>query len=270
MKMKASYMFMSPPLADDGSTLDWRQHLADLAGAGLAGVDLFPAFMQRAGIALDDCLAVLAANGLAPAQWGVSTDFISPGADVPASLDAIKRGIDVCLRHGIRQLFSYGGQHANRGPEAMTRYVAGLQPALDLACSAGLGCSIENAGSMCHTWQELLECVERVGPGMRVTLDGGNFILAGSDPIVAAEKLGARVVHVHVKNFEPAPGKTPRPFEYCPPERGLVDYPRLAGILSGHGFDGYLSFEPEGWPHAPAVGGVRFCADLAGRFKAAH
>lgn len=265
--MKASYMLMGHPRADDGSTMDWRVLLAQLRAEGLQGVDVFSTYLAQAEVSVDECLAVLADNGLVAAQYAVQTDFISPDADIARSLRSIDHGIEVCVKHGIRQLFSFGGQHANSGPEAMSRYVEGLQQALERACAAGLLFSIENAGRMCHTWEELLECVERVGPDMRVTLDGGNFILAGSDAIVAAEKLGPRVIHVHVKNFRHAPEKQPRPFEYTRPAEGITDYNKLVGILADAGFDGYLSFEPEGWPHAPATDGVRFCAELAARYS---
>jgi sugar phosphate isomerase/epimerase len=265
--MKCSYMLMGDPRADDGSVMDWRDTLSQLAQAGLQGVDLFASYLAHVEATVDECLAVLSSNGLTPAQYCVHTDFPTAGSDQQKSLDAIKAGADVCVKHGIRQLFSAGGQHSNSGPEAMSRYVDGLQKSLEIACAAGLGFSIENAGRMCHTWEELLECVTRVGPQMRVTLDGGNFILAGSDPHVAAEKLGDRVVHVHVKNFVPAPGRQPWPFRYVPPSRGLTDYPRLVRTLVGYGFDGYLSFEPEGWPDAPAEDGVRYVCGLASAFS---
>lgn len=264
--MKASYMLMGDPRADDGSIMEWRLLLGQLAAVGLQGVDIFDAYLRHVGVSVDECLGVLADNGLEPAVYCVPTDFISPGADVQRSLDVIRRGAEVCVQHGIGHLFSYGGQHTNSGPEALARYVEGLQQALEITCKARLSLSIENAGRMCHTWEELLACAERAGPEMRVTLDPGNFILAGSDPIVAAEQLATRTVHVHVKNFVPAPSKQPKPFEYCPPSRGLVDYPRLAGILAQAGYDRYLAFEPEGWPNAPADDGVRFCAELARQF----
>ena len=265
--MRAGYMLMGEPRAQDGRVLDWQELFAGLAREGLKGVDIFESYLRQKGVSLEECLAILSDHGLAPACYCLQTDFISPGADVQASLDLVHRGADVCLKHGIRHLFSAGGQHSNSGAEAMARYVEGLQRALDITCQAGLSFSIENAGCMCHTWQELLECVERVGPEMKVTLDGGNFILAISDAITAAEKLGPRTVHVHVKNFIPAPGRQPWPFRYCPPAQGLTDYERFAGILAGYGYAGYLAFEPEGWPDAPTDDGVRFCATLARRWS---
>ncbi|MGI6207641.1 MAG: sugar phosphate isomerase/epimerase family protein [Anaerolineae bacterium] len=261
--MKPSYMLMGDPRADDGSVQDWHDTLLHLKGVGLEGVDLFARYLERVNTTPDEAVAFLRDNGLEPAVYCVHTDFITPGADIQASLDTIRRGAEVCTRHGIGHLFSAGGQHTNQGPEAMSRYVEGLQKALEITQSAGLLFSIENAGRMCHTWEQLKECVERVGPEMKVTLDGGNFILAGSDPIKAAVELADRVVHVHVKNFVPAPNKEPYPFEYTRPSEGITDYPLLVGILAGAEFDGYLAFEPEGWPNAPADDGVRFCAELA-------
>lgn len=267
--MKSSIMFVTEPRADDGSIIDWRQHLGRLAEAGLQCLDVYPSFLERMGIPVEECLAQAASHGLRPAQYAVGTDFITPGADTRKSLDAIKAGCDACVKHGILQLFSHGGQHSNSGAEAMARYVEGLQRALEIAASAGLGFSIENAGSLCHTWEELLDCVTRVGPAMGVTYDGGNFVLAASDPLVAAEMLRERVVHVHLKNLEPAPGRQPYPFEYCPPDRGLVDYDTVVATLVAGGFDGCISFEPDGWPKVRQEEGVRFCRSLVDRYSIA-
>ncbi len=261
--MKASYMLMGDPRADDGSIMDWRDLLRQLEDVGLRGVDVFARYLEHVGVPTDEMMSFLAGNGLKPTVYCVHTDLPTPGADISASLDNVKAGAEVCVKYGIGHLFSAGGQHSNSGPEAMSRYVDGLQQALEIASSAGLLFSIENAGRMCHTWEELLECVQRVGPEMRVTLDGGNFILAGSDPIRAAEELADRTIHLHVKNFVPAPGKEPRPFEYTRPSQGITDYHKMVGILRQAGFDGYLAFEPEGWPNALAVDGVQFCAELA-------
>ena len=268
--MKASYMLMGDPRDDDGSIIPWRECLLQLKGAGLEGVDLFHRYLERISVSPREAISFLRDNGLEPAVYCVHTDFITPGANVHASLDVIRRGAEICVTHGIDHLFSAGGQHTNRGREAMDRYVDGLQQALEITDAAGIFFSIENAGQMCHTWPELLECVERVGPNMRVTLDGGNFILAGSNPIQAAEHLGSRVVHVHVKSFEPAPLGSERPFQYCPPSQGLVDYRGLVGVLARAGFDRYLAFEPEGWPNAPAPNGVRFCTELARGCRKSH
>ena len=164
-----------------------------------------------------------------------------------ASLDTVRHGIDACHELGITQLFSHGGQHNNEGEEALQRYADGLRQAADLCADAGLTFSIENAGKMCHTHTELKRCIDAVNrPNMRVTFDGGNFILAGCDSHEAADLLADKVVHVHVKSFVPDPGRTPRPFRYCPTGSGSPDYRRIRDTFMAQGFDGCMSFEPEG------------------------
>jgi sugar phosphate isomerase/epimerase len=112
--------------------------------------------------------------------------------------------------------------------------------------------------------EELHECVESVKPSLSVTLDTGNFVLAGSEPHQATELLAPKTVHVHLKNFVPAPGKTPRPLEYCPLDdpNAIVRYTRVRDILAARGYDGYLSFEPEGAGKAPTEGSLRFISKL--------
>jgi sugar phosphate isomerase/epimerase len=206
--------------------------------------------------------------GLKPSIYCVPTDLVSPDPAVrKQSLDTIRHGIISCQELGIKQLFSHGGQHNNKGPEALARYVDGLSRAAELCAAAGITLSIENAGTLCGTMEELKQCVESVKPSLSVTLDTGNFVLAGSEPHQAAELLAPKTVHVHLKNFVSAPGKTPRPFEYCPLDdpNGIVKYTRVRDILAARGYDGYLSFEPEGAGKAPVQGSLRFISALVGK-----
>jgi sugar phosphate isomerase/epimerase len=142
--------------------------------------------------------------------------------------------------------------------------VDGLSRAAELCAAEGITLSIENAGTLCGTSDELHRCVEAVKPSLSVTLDTGNFVLAGSEPHQATELLAPKTVHVHIKNFVSAPGKTPRPFEYCPIDdpNAIVKYTRVRDILAVRGYDGYLSFEPEGAGKAPTEGSLRFISKL--------
>jgi len=97
---------------------------------------------------------------------------------------------------------------------------------------------------MCHTVEELARCIEAVDrPNMRVTLDTGNFILAGDDPHEAVRCLGPKTAHVHVKNFVDDPDGERWPYRYCPPREGKVDYAWVVEHLASVGYDGYVSFE---------------------------
>gem|GEM_PF-872049 len=245
--MKIGIMLMSDR-GPDGKPWDWRNALERWKACGLEQVDLFDRMLAGAGITVAETHRLLGGLGLSPSVYCVPTDLVSSDPAVrQASLDTIRHGIDACGTLGTRQLFSHGGQHSNQGEEALRRYADGLAQAADLAAAAGLTLSIENAGRMCHTDDELLRCLSLANrPGLRLTFDGGNFVLAGCESHRAAERLAAHVVHVHVKTFAPAPGRTPWPFRYCPVGEGLVDYRRIRDTLRQAGFDGCMSFEPEG------------------------
>lgn len=245
--MKIGIMLMSDR-GPDGQPWDWRQALERWKGCGLEAVDLFDRMLAAAGETVASAKRLLDSLGLEPSIYCVPTDLVSPDPAVrKTALDSIRRGIDACGTLGIRQLFSHGGQHNNEGDEALKRYADGLAQAADLAAAAGLILSIENAGKMCHTDDELLRCLSLAHrPNLRLTFDGGNFVLARCESHRAAERLAAQVTHVHVKTFVPAPGRTPWPFRYCPVGQGLVDYRRIRDTMRQAGFDGCMSFEPEG------------------------
>jgi len=264
--MKVGHMLMTDPKDAEGNSLHWRRFLADAKGWGLQGVDIFPFYLERAGSTVGEAASVLGDLGLEIAVYCVPTDLVS--ADPKArqeSLDCVKAFADKAVELGVAHLFSHGGQHNNRGEEALRRYVDGLQQAADICAERGLLFSIENAGSLCHTHEELGRCIEAVDrPNVRITIDTGNFILAGSDPHEAARRLTPRIAHVHVKNFVDAPERQPRPFRYCPPRSGKVDYAYVVEQLRAVGYDGYLAFEPEGFPDAQAEDGIRYLVELLG------
>jgi len=245
--MRIGIMLMSDR-GPDGQPWDWRKALERWKGCGLERVDLFDRMLTAVGETVPGVQRLLNGLGLAPSIYCVPTDLVSPDPAVRrAALDTIRRGIEACGNLGLRQLFSHGGQHNNQGEEALKRYADGLGQAADLAAAAGLTLSIENAGKMCHTDDELLTCLRLANrPNLRLTFDGGNFVLAGCDLHRAAERLAPHIVHIHVKTFVPAPGHTPRPFRYCPVGEGLVDYRRVRDTARTAGFDGCMSFEPEG------------------------
>jgi len=262
--MKVGHMLMGDPKDAAGNPLDWRDFLAEAKTWGLQGVDLFPFYLERVGTTVDEAAKAIRDLGLDIAVYCVPTDLVSPDPAVrQQSLDRVAAFADKAVELGVGHLFSHGGQHGNSGKEALERYVDGLGQAADLCAERGILFSIENAGSLCHTHDEMKRCLDAVArPNMRLTIDTGNFILAGSDPHEAVRRLARQVAHVHVKNFVDAPDRQPRPFRYCPPRDGKVDYGFVVEQLRAVGYDGYLSFEPEGYPDAQAEDGICYLAEL--------
>jgi len=262
--MKVGHMLMGDPKDAEGNVLDWRDFLAQAKGWGLEGVDIFPFYLERVGATVDEAVAVMKDIGLAVSIYCVPTDLVSADPAVrQQSLDRVKEFADKAVELGVGNLFSHGGQHNNSGEENLARYADGLGQGADICAERGLTFSSENAGKMCHTHEELGRCIEDVGrPNMRITIDTGNFILAGSDPHEAIRRLAPKVVHVHVKNFVDDPEGQRWPYRYCSPRDGKVDYAYVVEQLAAVGYDGYISFEPEGFPHAQAEDGIRYLAEL--------
>jgi len=265
--MKVGYMLMSEPRDAEGNAVGWREFLAEARAWGLETVDLFPFYLERAGATVDEAARAIADLGLQIAVYCVPTDLVSPDPAVRRdSLDRVREFADKAVELGVPHLFSHGGQHNNSGEDALARYVDGLGQAADLCAERGLLFSIENAGSLCHTHEEMARCLEAVDrPNMRVTIDTGNFVLAGSDPHEAVRRLLPRIAHVHVKNFTDAPDRQPRPFRYCSPRAGKVDYAWVAEQLAAAGYEGTLAFEPEGFPDARPDDGIACLAELLGK-----
>lgn len=262
--MQVGHMLMSDPRDAAGKAVDWREFLAEAKGWGLQAVDLFPAYLERAGASVDAAVETMRELGLEIAVYCVPTDLVSADPAVrEASLDRVRVFANKAVELEVGHLFSYGGQHGNSGEQALAHYVDGLQRAADLCAARDLLFSIENAGSLCHTPDEMARCIEAVDrPNMRATIDPGNFILAGADPHEALRTLGPKVAHVHVKNFVDDPDGERWPYRYCPPRDGKVDYAWAVDHLASLGYGGAVSFEPEGFPHAQAEDGIRYLAEL--------
>mgnify|MGYP001082173728 CR=1 FL=1 len=250
--MKMGIMLMSDT-GPDGRPMDWRKHLATCKEHGVESVDLFDVMLQSVNTSPWDANEFLSQIGLSVSVFCVRTDLVSTDQKVRQdSLKAIEYGADVCRKLDVDHLFSHGGQHTNSGTAALASYINGLSEAADIVADFGITLSIENAGTLCNTDEEILQCINSVNrPNMKVTFDGGNFILAGCDPQRAAVLLAEKVIHVHAKSFEWATGVSERsfpdkPYKYCPIGRGLVDYRKISDTLSAVGFEGCFSFEPEG------------------------
>jgi len=250
--MKVGIMLMSNK-GPDGRPMDWRKHLEICKEHGVENVDLFDGMLRSVNISPFDANKFLSQIGLSVSVFCVRTDLVSTDKKVRQdSLRTIEYGANICRRLEVDHLFSHGGQHTNSGPDALASYINGLSEAADIVKDIGITLSIENAGTLCNTDEEILQCINSVNrPNMKVTFDGGNFILAGCDPHRAAGLLAEKVIHVHAKSFERTMDVSERsfsdkPYKYCPIGRGLVDYRKIRDTLSAVGFERCFSFEPEG------------------------
>jgi sugar phosphate isomerase/epimerase len=78
-----------------------------------------------------------------------------------------------------------------------------------------------------------------------VNLDPSHFVVSGNDPVWAAQMLGAKVRHVHVKDAFGKPGALGETFVFPFLGEGVVDWRNFFATLRNLGYDGYLSLEFE-------------------------
>ena len=163
--MQLGVMFTAGCMGAD----DWAAPLEEWSRAGLEAVDLldfcrfFDVEFPKLGLDQKAVAERLSSLGLSVPVISVRTDLVSADPNVRAeSLDDIRKAVAACpmFRSGV--VFNFGGQHTNSGEEAKKRFIDGLDAACSIAAEGGVAFSIENAGTLCGTADELLEVVRAV------------------------------------------------------------------------------------------------------------
>lgn len=83
-------------------------------------------------------------------------------------------------------------------------------------------------------------------PGLKYTLDMGNFAFNDEDVSRAADILGAYIVHVHCKDRMASPhvkGQFCKGLGQCAAGEGYIPIAELVKQLKANGYDGYLAIE---------------------------
>ena len=188
---------------------------------------------------------------------GMSThqDFVSPNADerkanVRLTNDSIelayKLGIPIIRVNTGRWGTSRNFNHlmANRGIEpplsgysdddAFPWVIDSLRECLSVAEKCGVILGLENHWGLGRTPEGVLRIVDAIdSPWLRVVLDTGNFL---EDPYEKLASLAPKTVFVQAKTY--FGGGTWYTLD--------LDYPRIAEILRGVDYRGYISLEYEG------------------------
>jgi inosose dehydratase len=111
-------------------------------------------------------------------------------------------------------------------------------------------------GTVIETEAELDRLMAMTGPEVGLLLDTGHLTFAGGDPVAAAKRHAARVVHVHCKDIRPAVMAAAKrrdlPFleavlagVFTVPGDGCVDYAAVLPPVAAAGYRGWLVVEAE-------------------------
>ncbi len=118
----------------------------------------------------------------------------------------------------------------------------GLAELARVAAAAGLTVGIENHQDFGS--RELLAFCEDAGPNVGITLDIGNALAVGEDPLDFAERVAHRVVHVHLKDYRAQFTDEGYRLVRCAIGDGAVPFADVAALLGEHHESLTASLEP--------------------------
>jgi len=220
-----------------------------------------------------EALELSAGNlGARPAQefgalcWdrGLAVSCINGGADLAAAdqadfgagLAQARRYLEMASTLDCPVIMLIPGRAASPQdkPRATARIAEGLRQILPQAENAGVAVTIEDFPNLLSPYASIQEVRYLLGraPGLKLTFDNGNFLIAGDDPLEALRAFADYVVNVHVKDWEPDPeqrrircadGSWVRGGLHG---QGMIDHRAIFAELVRMGYDGYLAFEYEG------------------------
>lgn len=177
-------------------------------------------------------------------------------------LDYIKGCVDLATDVGTNVVHILAGQPPGgvSREKAWAGLLENLTTSINYAEERNVALSLEAVvGSIVPTISELSKLLGDLGEAkLYVNFDPTHFYIADEDPAEGVRLMGARIVHVHVKDakkipagfeFPPLPEGTMRittEFEYLRPGAGEMDFVAFLGALREVGYDGFLSTEYEG------------------------
>lgn len=182
--------------------------------------------------------------------------------DNPERIEKTKAIIDLAAEFGVPVITTHIGViPASRTHPRYQIMLSALRACGSYAKSKNITLAIETGPENADT---LLMFLQDTDGGVGVNLDPANFVMViGQDPVEAAEKLGAYIVHTHVKDGIMLKKTDPEIiydhfaeggiealnvadyFIETPLGEGTVDFPQYIAALKRAGFDGYLTIERE-------------------------
>ena len=120
-------------------------------------------------------------------------------------------------------------------PDHFSALAARLNTVLPVAADLGICIAVENHQDA--TTEDLLELAERMGhsPAFGVTLDTGNPLAVGQDPVEAARSLAPIIRHVHLKDYTIHYAPEGYRLVRCAAGDGAIDFPAILEAVRANG-----------------------------------
>ena len=175
---------------------------------------------------------------------------IEPVISGPWPLENIHRAVPVAKRLGAKTIRTHlspvlCGSRADQGSR-WTEMIRDIQLALPklghLFGEEGLILVIENHQDFGST--ELLEFCDIGGEAVRICFDTGNPLAVGEAPLAFAERVSAKVGHVHLKDYRVQPTADGFRLVRCPIGEGAIPLLAIESILSRYHAELTATIEP--------------------------
>ncbi len=264
MKLSLSMWSLLEPVS--AGKMDLMQFIDYAASQPVAGVELLDYFWRDEKSEIPAVKKKIADAGLELAVYSISNDFFQPDASAgQRQLADLKHGVDVALELGVRLMRVFSGSHRKgySSEQGMEWIIDGLTAGAAYAEQHGVTLALENHGLFAGRSDQVRSIIEQVNsPALRANLDTGNFLLAGQNPLEAAQDLAELVDLVHLKDFgHAAPDQRGEVFRSLDGKtftgtvlgEGLVELEAIIATLDEAGYRGWLSLEYEG-PDPLSVG----------------
>ncbi len=175
--------------------------------------------------------------GLAISSTAVGNNFcLPPGAERAGQIAHVKAWVDHATLLGapVIRIFSGRTGKGQTVEEAHRLAVEAIEECSDYAGSKGIYLGLENHGGLTQTSESMLRIIRDVkSPWFGAWMDTGNF--HERDPYKELEAIAPYTLHVQVKVVTRVKGGPPKP----------MDFERLATILKGVGYRGWICLEYE-------------------------
>lgn len=178
--------------------------------------------------------------------WGHPKGF--EGGRKPEAMDELKAMFHVChvLGASVMRVVGSSLDYRNDPHAPQLEALTGIfKDAARMAQNEGVRLAVENHFDF--TVDEFMDLINRVNsPYFGLTLDTGNALRVGDDPVAAAQMLAPHVFATHTKDVAPLYGVSPKEwyfFACVPVGQGIINMPGLVDTLLAGGYQGLFAIE---------------------------
>jgi len=246
MKKAICHYSFHRTLAEEQWTLD--DFVDQCRSLNVEGIDFHQRFLPDPEKAADAILKALEGTGLELSGLSLSTNFNKDGDDFQREIEQAVKWIGVASQAGARVSRIFGGHIKDRNDEkglasALEKVLSAMSELTKTAEEHNVILAIENHGGVPGIGEEQVNIIEQIdSPFLKATVDVGNYMSCGQDPVAGSTLAAPYCAYVHLKDLK----KSAQGLDSCAVGEGDVDHAGCLSVLNEAGYKGYVALEYEG------------------------